>query len=144
MDTKILIRHCNGGRTGFFLSVIVEGVHSRTEVSFRAWRAQTLRPIWVVRLSEFRDSGPRSTGRCARFVPFRLTTHQLALGIKKCTLQKAYLNKAARISSDYRGLGPSILVQWGTRQCSWLGHYATSRKVAGSRPDQVNELFQFT
>jgi hypothetical protein len=24
---------------------------------------------------------------------------------------------------------------------SWLGHYATNRKVAGSRPDEVNELF---
>jgi hypothetical protein len=28
---------------------------------------------------------------------------------------------------------------WGTQR-----HYATSRKVAGSRPDEVIELFQFT
>jgi hypothetical protein len=26
----------------------------------------------------------------------------------------------------------------------WLRHYATSRKVAGSRPDEINEFFQFT
>jgi hypothetical protein len=25
----------------------------------------------------------------------------------------------------------------------WLRHYATSRKVAGSRSDEVNEFFQF-
>jgi hypothetical protein len=24
----------------------------------------------------------------------------------------------------------------------WLRHYATSRRVAGTRPDEVNELFQ--
>lgn len=27
---------------------------------------------------------------------------------------------------------------------SWLKHYATSRKAAGSRPDEVNAFFQFT
>jgi hypothetical protein len=26
----------------------------------------------------------------------------------------------------------------------WLRHYATNRKVAGLRPDEVNEFFQFT
>jgi hypothetical protein len=26
----------------------------------------------------------------------------------------------------------------------WLRHYATSRKVVGSRPDEANEFFQFT
>jgi hypothetical protein len=26
----------------------------------------------------------------------------------------------------------------------WLSHYPTSPKVAGSRPDEVNELFQIT
>jgi hypothetical protein len=26
----------------------------------------------------------------------------------------------------------------------WLRHYVTGRKVAGSRPDEVNEFFQFT
>jgi hypothetical protein len=31
------------------------------------------------------------------------------------------------------------------RQCSWLRHYATSRKVASSSPDGVIEFFlQFT
>jgi hypothetical protein len=32
---------------------------------------------------------------------------------------------------------------WGTRQRSWLRHYATSRKVAGSSPDEVVGLFSF-
>jgi hypothetical protein len=26
----------------------------------------------------------------------------------------------------------------------WLRHYATSRKIAGSRPYQINEVYQFT
>jgi hypothetical protein len=26
----------------------------------------------------------------------------------------------------------------------WLRDYATSRKVAASRPDEINEFFQFT
>jgi hypothetical protein len=29
----------------------------------------------------------------------------------------------------------------GTRSRNWLKHYVTSRKVAGSRPDEVNEFF---
>jgi hypothetical protein len=35
----------------------------------------------------------------------------------------------------------SVLILSG---CSWLRHYATSRKVSGSIPDEVIELFQFT
>jgi hypothetical protein len=31
----------------------------------------------------------------------------------------------------------------GMRERSWLRHYATSRKVAGSSPDEV-DYFQFT
>jgi hypothetical protein len=30
---------------------------------------------------------------------------------------------------------------WGTRWRRWLRHYATSRKVAGSRSDEVIEFF---
>jgi hypothetical protein len=33
---------------------------------------------------------------------------------------------------------------YGHAVAQWLGHCATSRKVAGSRPDEVNEFFQFT
>jgi hypothetical protein len=33
------------------------------------------------------------------------------------------------------------IVIWGTRSRSWLSHYATSRKVAGSIPDYVTEFF---
>ena len=32
-------------------------------------------------------------------------------------------------------------VKWGTRWCSWLRHCNTSRKVAGSIPDGVIEIF---
>jgi hypothetical protein len=32
----------------------------------------------------------------------------------------------------------------GTRKRSWLRHYATSRKVVGSSPDEVDFFFQFT
>jgi hypothetical protein len=32
---------------------------------------------------------------------------------------------------------------WGTRWRSWLKHYATSRKVAGSIPDGDIELFHW-
>jgi hypothetical protein len=31
-----------------------------------------------------------------------------------------------------------ITIIWGTRYHSWLRHYATSRKVAGSSPDEVD------
>jgi hypothetical protein len=39
--------------------------------------------------------------------------------------------------------GTQTPLRWegGTRQRSALRHYATSRKVAGSRSDEVNELF---
>ena len=33
---------------------------------------------------------------------------------------------------------------WGTRWCSWLRHYATSRKVAGLIPDDVIQNFSLT
>jgi hypothetical protein len=32
-------------------------------------------------------------------------------------------------------------VSWGTRQHSWLRHYATSRKVAGSSLNEINDFF---
>jgi hypothetical protein len=32
----------------------------------------------------------------------------------------------------------AIVVEW------WLRHYATNRKVSGSRPAEVNEFLQFT
>jgi hypothetical protein len=35
---------------------------------------------------------------------------------------------------------PSVW-KWGTRWCIWLGHCATSRKVAGSIPDGVIGIF---
>jgi hypothetical protein len=43
----------------------------------------------------------------------------------------------------YATFGDSIVIFWGTRQCSLLRHYATSRKVAGSIPDKVNEFFNW-
>jgi hypothetical protein len=36
-----------------------------------------------------------------------------------------------------------ILFHGDTRWHRWLKHYATSRKVVGSSPDQVIEFFQF-
>jgi hypothetical protein len=33
---------------------------------------------------------------------------------------------------------PNIIT--GTRQCSGLKHYATSRMVEGLRPDEVNDI----
>jgi hypothetical protein len=41
---------------------------------------------------------------------------------------------------------PSFMIWYVLKERSgkWLRHYATSRKVAGSRPDEVNEFFQFT
>jgi hypothetical protein len=30
-----------------------------------------------------------------------------------------------------------------TRKCIGLRHYATIRKVAGARPDELNDFFQF-
>jgi hypothetical protein len=37
-----------------------------------------------------------------------------------------------------------LFVSGGTRWRSWLRHYATSRKVAGSIPDDVIRFFQCT
>jgi hypothetical protein len=37
----------------------------------------------------------------------------------------------------------NILFVWGTRWLSWLRHWATSRKVAGSIPDWVTGIFQW-
>jgi hypothetical protein len=34
-----------------------------------------------------------------------------------------------------------VLIDGGTRYSSWLRHYATNQKVAGSKPDVVIELF---
>jgi hypothetical protein len=36
---------------------------------------------------------------------------------------------------------PYLTIGWGTPYRSWLMHYATSRKVAGSIPDEVIEFF---
>jgi hypothetical protein len=36
------------------------------------------------------------------------------------------------------------MLKEGTLQRSWLRHYATSRKVAGSISDEVTEFFQLT
>jgi hypothetical protein len=33
---------------------------------------------------------------------------------------------------------------WDTRWCSWLKHYATRRKVAGSIPDEVIGFFNWS
>jgi hypothetical protein len=33
------------------------------------------------------------------------------------------------------------VLPWGTQQCSWLRHYATSQKVAGSIPNEVIGFF---
>jgi hypothetical protein len=37
-----------------------------------------------------------------------------------------------------------LLLLLGAFSCEWLGHYATSRKVVGSRSDEVTEFLQFT
>jgi hypothetical protein len=34
-----------------------------------------------------------------------------------------------------------LIYLWGTRQRSWLRHYATNRKVVGSSPDEVIGFF---
>jgi hypothetical protein len=36
-----------------------------------------------------------------------------------------------------------VIFNWGTRQRSWLRHYATSQKVAGSIPDKIIAFFYF-
>jgi hypothetical protein len=35
----------------------------------------------------------------------------------------------------------ALSTKWGHAVTQWLRHYATSRKVAGSRPDEVNAFF---
>jgi hypothetical protein len=35
------------------------------------------------------------------------------------------------------------IFSWGHVVALWLRYYATSQKVTGSRPDEVNEFFQF-
>ena len=48
------------------------------------------------------------------------------------------------IASNYMSQlfwGNSPVTDWGTRWCSWLRHYATSRKVAGSIPDGIIGIF---
>jgi hypothetical protein len=41
-------------------------------------------------------------------------------------------------------LGPNMDKTVGMRQRSWLSHYATSRKVAGSIPDEVIGFLNWT
>jgi hypothetical protein len=48
------------------------------------------------------------------------------------------VNRARFCSSNY---GVTSKVRWGTRQPSCLRHYATSRKVAGSIPNEVIGFF---
>jgi hypothetical protein len=47
-----------------------------------------------------------------------------------------FLNAVFNDKEDY------YFEMWDTRWRSWLSHYATSRKVAGSSPDVV--IFQLT
>jgi hypothetical protein len=37
-----------------------------------------------------------------------------------------------------------LWLRWGTRQRSWLKHYATSRNVPGWIPDELIEFLQLT
>jgi hypothetical protein len=71
--------------------------------------------------------------------------HQRQVGLNGQTLGTYSLWK----STDYPEvfvlfLSPSIQNWYGIQNrhavAQWLTHYATSRKVAGSRPDEVNEL----
>jgi hypothetical protein len=48
------------------------------------------------------------------------------------------------ISSSSSRVAVIVVVVVGHAVTQWLGHYATSRKVAGSRPHEANEFFQFT
>jgi hypothetical protein len=45
---------------------------------------------------------------------------------------------AVAISMNY------IMFAGGQAVAKWLRHYATSQKAAGSKPDDANELYQFT
>jgi len=42
-----------------------------------------------------------------------------------------------------RHIAKTTLLTWGTRWCSWLRHWATSRKVAGSIPESVDGIFHW-
>jgi hypothetical protein len=43
--------------------------------------------------------------------------------------------------SSYSNLKWSLVVRKGHAAGQWLGHYATSRKVAGSRYDEAKQFF---
>jgi hypothetical protein len=62
----------------------------------------------------------------------RLSTFRIVLGTVACII----------VSSQR----PSNLTDVSIRHRShrWFRRYATSRRVAGSSPDEVNKLFQFT
>jgi hypothetical protein len=38
----------------------------------------------------------------------------------------------------------NVMVGRGQAVAKWLSHYATFRKVAGSRPDEISEFYDFT
>jgi hypothetical protein len=52
-------------------------------------------------------------------------------------------NKAGDITAEIRSISSSSEGWGGTRWRSWLRHCATSRKVAGSIPDGVIEIFHY-
>jgi hypothetical protein len=51
------------------------------------------------------------------------------------------------VADSYTESGVGSYIFWlkhSTKKCSWLRHYATSRKVAGSSSDEVIGVFQLT
>jgi hypothetical protein len=44
----------------------------------------------------------------------------------------------------YLSIAAYLTFEWGHAIPYWLRHYATRRKVKGSRPEEVNEFFQFS
>jgi hypothetical protein len=48
-----------------------------------------------------------------------------------------------KINKSDGKLFAALLNRYGHAVAEWLRHYATNRKVTGSRPDEVNEFFQF-
>jgi hypothetical protein len=45
---------------------------------------------------------------------------------------------------NLKKFGKVFTSNWGTRWRSWLRHYTTSRKVAGSIPDDIIGIFLLT
>jgi hypothetical protein len=57
---------------------------------------------------------------------------------------RASYQKTLLLDSEACSVNLPMNKQMGYEVESWLKHYATSQTVAGSRPDEVNEFFQFT